>query len=65
MDWAKQHFDKLVLIALFLVMIGLVTTFSLHSDKEIMHWFREVANTVLGTLLGLITGKALADKKAE
>lgn len=55
--WLRGQFDKLLLVGLFLVLM----VFLLHAihdklDGDHIHWIRETANTVMGTLLGLITG---------
>ena len=51
-------------MAIFFVCVGLVIHF-VHDarDAELILWGREIAGTVLGALLGLITGHALASAR--
>jgi hypothetical protein len=63
-SWSKfvqENFDKLLLVFVFLACIVLVVHL-VHDarDQELVLWGREIADTVLGALLGLITGHALA-----
>lgn len=56
-QWFRANLDKFLL----LVLLGVWTGFIIHvmhdnADSDSVHWFRESANTVQGTLLGLITG---------
>ena len=65
-EWGKfirENFDKFLLIALFLGLVVLVVHL-VHDvrDENIILWGREMAGTVLGALLGLITGHALASR---
>lgn len=53
-DFLKEHFDKLLLTFLFLVMVGVVLYMS--HDAANVNWAREQAALILGGLLGLITG---------
>jgi hypothetical protein len=63
-DWGKfirDNFDKLLLLALFVFCAFLVIHMTHDArDNELVLWAREISGTVLGALLGLITGHALA-----
>lgn len=60
MDFIKDNFDKLLLVSVFLVLVGMVVHFSHDGrDAAVIAWGREQAGTVLGALLGLITGAVL------
>ena len=60
MEWLRGQFDKIILLVMLLVMLGL-TVHSLHhsTDATITAWFREQTNTVIGALIGMITGGAV------
>lgn len=69
--WVRWHFDqwsafcydnadKLILFGIFLCMILVVLHVTHHAhDEQLISWSREETGTVLGALLGLITGAAL------
>lgn len=59
----RDNFDKLLLTGLFVYIAQLVVHMS-HDmrDADEILWARELAGTVVGALLGLITGHALASK---
>lgn len=63
-EWGKflrENFDKLLLTALFMFAVGVVIHITHDAkDLDLVLWAREMAGTVLGALLGLITGHALA-----
>lgn len=56
----RDHFDKLLLSGMFLVMICVVLHMA-HDGRDAadMGWAREQANLIVGALLGLITGAVL------
>lgn len=59
----RDNFDKLLLVFLFLCALSALLHLVHHnSDMEQVHWAREVVDTILGALLGLITGHALAQR---
>ena len=62
----KDNFDKILLAALFLVVLAVATALTLTGamDEGSLDWARSVGNLVLGGLLGLITGK-LTNKPPE
>lgn len=65
-DWSKflrENFDKLLLAALFVYGVQVVVhmTHDMRDVDQIL-WARELAGTIVGALLGLITGHALAAK---
>lgn len=62
-EFFSDHFDKLLLTALFLVLMGIILHVS-HDGRDAMDvgWAREQANLITGALLGLITGQALGRK---
>jgi ABC-type nitrate/sulfonate/bicarbonate transport system permease component len=66
--WSKfvrDSFDKIVLLFLTLVLIALVLHMAHDKlDEAQISWAREMTGTVLGGLLGLITGRALATSSA-
>ncbi len=63
MNFIQINFDKLLLVILFVYLIALVAHMSHHQiDGEQVAWAREQSGTVLGALLGLITGHALASR---
>ncbi len=55
-----RHFDKLVLLFMLMVWIGLVLV-SVHAklDPGVLSWAREQTTAVQGALLGLLTGIAI------
>lgn len=64
--WFREAFDKILLFVTFLITIWVVLHMA-HDDKDVdqILWARELAGTVLGALLGLITGHALASSRAS
>ena len=66
MSFIHDYFDKLLLAALFLLLVGVVIHSAHHAvDATFTSWAREQSGTLLGALLGLITGKALAKAAAD
>jgi hypothetical protein len=64
-QWLRHHIDKFLLLVLVLVMLGVVLHVSHdQADKDLLHWAREMTGTVLGALIGLITGELRAQAKA-
>lgn len=63
--WLRESFDKLLLFITFLFTCWLVLHM-VHDirDQDNILWARETAGTVLGALLGLITGHALAARSS-
>ncbi len=60
MDFLKQHFDRFLLSILFIVMVLMVLHLAHKmADPSVISWAREEAGTILGALLGLITGGLL------
>lgn len=64
-DFCYEVFDKLLLFVTFIITLGIVLHMA-HDSKDVdqILWARELAGTVLGALLGLITGHALASSRA-
>ena len=61
LDFICDHFDKLLLTGIFLILVMLVVHMSHdQADAGAVNWAREAAGTVLGGLLGLITGGLLS-----
>ncbi len=59
--WFRDQFDKLMLFVMLSAQIGLVVWMILHTmEVGYINWAQNIASTVLGTLLGLITGKMLS-----
>lgn len=59
--WLRENFDKLLLSVLFVGLVCLVLFLSVQKiGNGELSWAREQSGTVLGALLGLITGRALA-----
>lgn len=55
-----QHFDKLLLVGLFVYMTLVLLHMSHDSmDAADVSWAREQSNLIIGALLGLITGAVL------
>ena len=67
MSWRRffqENFDKLLLIGAFIYCCQLVMHLTHDAkDAELVLWGREMSGTVLGALLGLITGHALASRQ--
>lgn len=65
-QWFRQNFDKILLAVLWIGAL-LFTLHMMHDsmDKDNVAWGREAAGTVLGALLGLITGSRLALSKNQ
>lgn len=63
-QFALDNADKLLLFGCFFVLILLVLHVSHDGkDESLVSWAREQTGTVLGALLGLITGAALRHKR--
>jgi len=66
-EWGKflrENFDKILLTSLFVYTVATVIHITHDAkDQELVLWAREMAGTVLGALLGLITGHALAQSR--
>jgi hypothetical protein len=61
--WLRDNFDKLLLWITYLLTCGLVVHLAHHeADVDQVLWAREMVGTILGALLGLITGHALASR---
>ena len=59
--WLRENFDKVLLAGLFVFLCVFVMHMSHDvTDKDNILWAREMTGTVLGGLLGLITGHAMA-----
>ena len=60
-DFVFENFDKMLLTGLFIFAVCTVIHITHDAkDGDLVLWAREMAGTVLGALLGLITGHALA-----
>ena len=59
-DFLAEHFDKLLLTGLFLVLVGIVVHMT-HDGRDVaaLNWAREQASIIIGSLLGLITEAVL------
>lgn len=58
--WFRDSFDKMLLAFLFLGLVALVHHMASHQmEAGTVAWAREQSGTVLGGLLGLITGALL------
>jgi hypothetical protein len=62
--WSKHfrdNFDKMLLFSLVIGLIAVVIHMSHDKiDEDHISWAREITGTVLGGLMGLVTGRALA-----
>lgn len=59
--WFRDQFDKLMLFILFSGQVILVLWMIRHTmEVGYINWAQNIASTVLGTLLGLITGKLMS-----
>lgn len=62
-NFIEAHFDKLLLAAIFCLMVCVVLVLSASGKSaETVSWAREVASGLEGGLLGLITGVAVGRK---
>ena len=63
--WFQENTDKFILLFTFMVLLGFVVyTMSAKMDEGAVDWARSSTDLVLGGLLGLITGKYLAEKRS-
>ena len=64
-DWFQANSDKLILLGLYMVSLSFVLHLEHLSGAtaENISWAREAAGTVLGAILGLITGASLAGRR--
>ena len=59
--WFRQNFDKLLLFLAWLIaMLLALHMMKTSNDASNIAWWREVAGTVLGAFLGLVTGSRMA-----
>ena len=59
--WFRDQFDKLMLLLMFTGQVVLVVWMILHTmEVGYINWAQNICSTVLGTLLGLITGKMMS-----
>lgn len=65
--WFRGNFDKFLLVGLFAFLISLLihTIHAKDVDPSIAQWFRETCNTVMGTLIGIITGVSMARRDSQ
>lgn len=64
-EFFLENFDKLLLAALFIYCtLFAVYLMAMHGPGEHVAWGREMCGTILGALLGLITGHALASARS-
>lgn len=65
-DFVRQNIDKVILLIVFIYVfhatLGLIAIPGV--DAATIAWAREIAGTVLGGLLGLVTGYAIAKNSA-
>ena len=63
-EWFRQNSDKLILLVVWLVCLSFVWRLMQANNvpAETVSWAREAAGTVLGAILGLITGAALGSR---
>lgn len=60
-SWFRQSFDKILLFFTFLIAALLcLHMMKTSTDASNVAWWREIAGTVLGAFLGLVTGSRLA-----
>lgn len=65
LEFIKENFDKLLLTFLFLIIFSATVHMAYHNmDASDVAWARESAGTILGGLLGLITGYRMATAAA-
>ena len=64
-EFVKKHFDKLLLVSLFFFMLLftlIIVTAGIFLQTKVdpsnVAWCRETAGTILGALIGLISGMA-------
>jgi hypothetical protein len=57
LHWWYGNSDKALLVAILIGLVGVMIHAIHHGmDKEHIRWFEGAANTVSGTLIGIITG---------
>jgi len=64
MDFLKTNFDKILLVGLFLVMVG-ISEQAIHSpgtDMSSINWLENVDGQILAALLALMAGRAFTPK---
>ena len=64
--WFRDSFDKFLLFTMFVGQVSLVVwMIRQKTDQNYINWAQNIVSTVLGTLLGLITGKLLSKTDAS
>jgi len=64
--WFRDSLDKFLLTGLFIGQVSLVVwLIQKQTEQGYVNWAQNLASTVLGTLLGLITGKLLRDQSTN
>ena len=66
-DWIQHNADKILLVFIWLVTLSFVWHLLGRPgiSAENISWAREAAGTVLGAILGLITGVAMARRPTD
>jgi hypothetical protein len=64
-EWLQRNADRLILMVLYMGSLSFVLhlVHSPNVSAENISWAREAAGTILGAILGLITGASLAGRK--
>ena len=59
-SWFRSNFDKILLFLAWLITLAYCAYLIAFKDASDVSWGREMAGTVLGAFLGLVTGSRLA-----
>jgi hypothetical protein len=59
-SWFRQNFDKILLFTAWIITLSYCAFLIASRDASTIAWGREMAGTVLGAFLGLVTGSRLA-----
>lgn len=64
--WFQSNTDKFILLTVFAVTFWFVAyTLNMKMDEGAVDWARAAANTAMGWIPGIITGKYMAERAAE
>ena len=65
-DWFIHNTDKLILLSLLLITLGLALALIFHhSDNSAVQWIENIVGQVLAALLTIMVGRTLASRKDD
>ncbi len=65
-DWFTHNTDKLMLLSLLLIVLGLAVALILrHSETSAVQWIENIVGQVLAALLTIMVGRTLATRKDD